>query len=181
MDIEHELKELKKVFELADNQGISPIAALGIIDIHNAAKDKAEYEALIDDLYKDVLAKSYDGDSTLMARSLLGYICGLSVREKLSKLPKVKSPKNGRPATSWGAGGEGKLVIFAAVEHLKEKKKQDGVKLKIKDALWQITELDRSKRSDIKKIEALASAYSAARSKVINDKANKVLTKSKKL
>jgi len=181
MDLEHELKELKKIFEMAHKQSISPITAMAIVDKENAAKAKDEYEKSIDDFYKDVLANAYGGDTNFMARSLLGYICSLSVRGRLSQMPKDETVKTGRPATSWGENGEGKLAIYAAVQFEIDKKAEEGINLKIVDALWEVTKLDKNNPSHIRKIKALASAYSEGKAKVINHRASKAIKENKKL
>ena len=181
MNIDHDLKELYKAFELVDKHCISPLTALGIVDKENAAKDKAEFEQTIDDLYKVVLADAYGGDTNFMARSLLGYLCVLSVQGKLRQMPKVETTKTGRPPNSWGEDGKGKLAIFALVQYEITKKAEAGVKLKIRDALWEITKLDKNKSSNKKTINALASAYSEGKAKVIKDRANKVTKSGKKL
>jgi hypothetical protein len=174
MDIEKDLQDLERAFNEADKLGISPILALKLIDNLNADQDSKEYERIVDDLYTRVLKLSYNGDSDLMARSLLGYICSLNVKGAMSRIPKPENDTAGRPASEWGEGGEGKLAVYAAVEFLRKKKAEAGLKLKIKDAIVEISGLNPQKPSEMRRLRVLQSAYSQAKAMVINAAAQKI-------
>ncbi len=175
MDIEKDLEVLMNAFDTAEQNGISPILALKLIDELNLLKDAEDYQQSIDDLYEKVLAKSYLGDPNLMARSLIGYICGLSVRGSIARLPKQPAEKMGRPATAWGPNGEAKLSIYAAVEHQFKSMQAQGLRKSIVEALWRFTQYDKAKFGNAKKIKALASIYSEAKAMVIQHRADKAM------
>jgi hypothetical protein len=176
MDIEKDLEELMKAFEVAEQNGISPILALELMDRANVLKDAEEYQRSIDDLYERVLAESYQGDPSLMARSLIGYICGLSVQGAIARLPKQPAQKMGRPATAWGPNGEAKLSIYAAVEHQFKSMQAEGLRKSVVDALWRFTQYDKTKFGNDKKIKALATIYSDAKWMIKQHRANKAKT-----
>ena len=174
MDIEKNLKELKNAFEIAEQNNISPILALELMDRANVVKDNEEYQQMIDKQYELLLSKAYHGDPNFMARSLLGYLCDHLLRGKIAKMPKPPA-QMGRPPTAWGPDGEAKLSIYAGVQHQFTLMEKEGLKKSVTEAMWRFTELDKSKRGNKKKIEALCTVFSEAKRMVAEDKARKAM------
>lgn len=173
MDIEFQLKELERVLEHAKIFGVSPLASLAAVDKINAEEERLEYESAFEQLYQGLLNGSFKGRADLMSRALLLFISRHYEKGRRAKIPLEKPTKTGRPATSWGSKGEGKLAIYAAVEFEFRSMKKEGIKPRPTEALWRLTKLDRTNQIHKEEIKALCSAYSEGKLMVTSDETMK--------